>query len=68
MAEGLLLPEEGQTMTTADEVEETRAIVEAARQIGNGIPWQGFKIAVEFYCQAHPRTVTDALAECSKKE
>lgn len=59
-------------MTTADEVAQARAIVEAARQIGNGIPWLGFKIAVEFYQRAHLRTVADApanaLAECSKKE
>ncbi len=48
---------------STDELDETRAIVEVARQIGNGIPWRGFKIAVIYYQRAHPRTLPDAPAK-----
>lgn len=58
-------------MNDMQEFEETRAIVEAARSIGNGIPWQGFKIAVAFYQRHHQRVEdapADALANVAKSE
>lgn len=50
-------------MTTAQEVEETRAMVEAARLIGGGIPWLGFVRAVRFYIDYHHITPPDAPAK-----
>ena len=60
-------------MNTTETIEEARAIVEAAKLIGRGSAWDGFKTCVLFYVQHNLQSMAgepatkEPIDKCSKK-